>query len=283
LFNVRGNSSRRFREMKKLTITTAAALGALAAFCAWGAPGDIISSFPVKGYNEWPAGVYRDADFVYVVFSSSYLPLYHYLYKYTPSGSYVGSLYLQKFNFWPLQDADHSRWGAGYMTVGTDGEWLFTFDLSTGKCVEAKNLGFSEVWGYAYRPGGKFAFVSDDLWTTYKYNSSWSVVSSFPWGGGLAATDRFRGRPGDFVIRGGRPASVYTATGSLVGTFANNSPGGACHGIVCGPGYPGSWGTTFWRYDQISFFTEGWVYQIDLGNTTDIEPASLGCIRALFR
>ena len=267
--------------MKKLAITTAAALTALAAVCAWGAAGDVISSFPVNMYNEWPAGVYRDADFVYVVFSPL-PPFLHYARKYTPAGSYVGVIGLGFMGIRPLQDADHSRWGGGYMTVGTDGPMLYTFDLSTGKCVEGKNLGFYEVWGYAYRPGGKFAFVSDDLGTTYKYNSSWSVVSSFPWGGGLAATDRFLGRQGDFVILGGRPATVYTATGSLVGTFANN-PGGLCHGIVCGPGYPGSWGTTFWRYDQSGYGVEGWVYQIDLGNTTTIAPASRGRVKALFR
>jgi len=70
---------------------------------------------------------------------------------------------------------------------------------------------------------------------------------------------------------------VYTAAGSAVTTF---SIPGTTYGCVCGPGYPASFGTTFWCNSD---FGGRRAYQLDLGNGTAVAPVSLGRIRALFR
>lgn len=246
---------------------------------ALGAPGDIISSFPVTSHTTWPAGVYRDGTYVYFVVSWPPEPSDS-AYKYTPAGEFVDHFHFKIWNWYPLNDPDHSRLGDGYMTAGTEGNFLITYELATGNWVGNTPIGIYDIGGYAYRGGGaRFAFATDDAGTTYKFNPAWHVVSSFAWGGALAATDRYDGRSGNYVIVNSTPAYVYTGAGSLVGTFANR--GG--RGCTCGPGYPAGWGTTFWNYRTISA-TEYMVYQIDLGNATvSILPASAGRIKALFR
>jgi hypothetical protein len=260
------------------TVGTAGAL-LCAVVPAFAGVGDVISSFRATSGTDYAGGVYRDDTYVYVAFYST--GIYYYIKKYTPAGSYVGVLYLGSPWQWPLTDADHSRRGAGYVTIATDASSLFTYDLSTGNRVEAINLGLYDIWGYAYRPGARYAFASEDSSQfIFKYDASWSVVSSFRWGGALAATDRYKGRPGDYVIVDSTPARVYTGNGSLVGTFPNGRDV-IGRGCVCGPGYPASWGTTYWRYEG---WSGCWVYQIDLGNTNvAVAPASAGRIKALFR
>ncbi len=271
--------------MTRVGVCLIAATSVLAA-AVWAGVGDVISSFRATSGTDYAGGVYRDAAYVYVAFYST--QPYYYIKKYTPAGSCVGVIALGPAWQWPLTDADHSRRGAGYVTIATDASSLFTYDLSTGNRVESINLGLYDIWGYAYRPGARFAFASEDSSEfIFKYDASWSVVSSFKTGGALAATDRYKGRPGDYVIVDSTPARVYTGDGSLVGTFPNGrdviGPNGRDvigRGCVCGPGYPASWGTTYWRYEG---WSGCWVYQIDLGNTTAVAPASAGRIKALYR
>jgi hypothetical protein len=246
---------------------------------AFGAPGDIISSFTVQTPALRTAGVYRDGAYVYFVVSWTPAPIAS-AYKYTPDGTFIGNVDFNRPNSYPLNDPDHSRRGDGYMTAGTEGDFLITYNMSTGAWVENTHLPIQDIQGYAYRgDGATFAFVTDDSWITYKFNPAWNVVASFSWGGGLAATRRYEGRAGNYVILNGNPADVYTGAGSLVGTF----PCPANAGCVCGPGYPASWGTTFWTYRRVAG-NNYMVYQIDLGNgLTAVEPASLGKVKALYR
>ncbi|MGD8718103.1 MAG: hypothetical protein PVH29_04695 [Candidatus Zixiibacteriota bacterium] len=246
---------------------------------AFGAPGDIISSFTVQTPALWIAGVYRDGAYVY--FAVSWAPVrYDSVYKYTPDGALVDFITFNRPNNYPINDPDHSRLGDGYMTAGTEGDFLITYDLTTGRWVENTEIGISDIMGYAYRgDGARFAFAMDDAGIVYKFNPAWNVVASFPWGGALAATRYYDGRAGNYVIVNGNPADVYTGAGSLVGTF----PSSVSQGCVCGPGYPASWGTTFWNYGRVSADTY-MIYQIDLGNgLTAVEPASLGKVKALYR
>ncbi|MEE8640157.1 MAG: hypothetical protein V3T41_07085 [bacterium] len=264
--------------MTRVGVCLIVATSVLAA-AVWAGVGDVISSFRATYGTLYAGGVYRDDTYVYVAFYTTGLFQY-YMKKYTPAGSYVGVIALGPAWHWPLTDADHSRRGAGYVTIATDANVLFTFDLSTGYRVESINLGLYDIWGYAYRSGARYAFASEDSSQfIFKYDASWSVVSSFRWGGALAATDRYKGRPGDYVIVDSTPARVYTGDGSLVGTFPNGRDV-IGRGCVCGRGYPASWGTTYWRYEG---WSECWVYQIDLGNTTAVAPASVGRIKALYR
>jgi len=96
--------------------------------------------------------------------------------------------------------------------------------------------------------------------------------------------DRWAGVDNEYVITqyGNSSFAVYTPGGSLVTIFPNGSPG--VYGIAVDPGYPSSYGPTLWGIDYYS----GYCYQIDLGNgdgtdQTNVTPASLGKVKALFR
>ncbi|HUV87473.1 MAG TPA: hypothetical protein VMX79_10215 [bacterium] len=257
--------------MRKLAITTAAALGALAAVCAWGEVGSVISSFPWPGARN----VYRGADYAYSVASPNTLRAY------TVNGSLVNSVNLAGLT--DAGDADHSVLGGGYLAVLDGANMLRDYVVSTGSL--ARSVAVPDKIGYGYIPGGAYMYVAAGAYV-HRYTTAGSLVSSFrilgPYIGGIAATRTFEGRSGEYVVVAvwaydSDVGMVYTATGSTVATF---SIPGTTHGCVCGPGYPASFGTTFWCNSDVGGRR---AYQLDLGNGTAVAPVSLGRIRALFR
>jgi hypothetical protein len=257
--------------MRKLAITTAAALGALAAFCAWGEVGSVISSF------QWPGArnVYRDGDYAYSVASPNTLRAYN------VNGSLVNSVGLA--GLVNAGDADHSVLGGAYLAVLDGKNMLRDYVISTGSL--ARSVAVPDKIGYGYIPGGAYMYVAAGTYVR-RYTTAGSLVSSFriigPSIGGIAATRTFEGRSGEYVVVAvwaydSDVGMVYTATGSTVATF---SIPGTVHGCVCGPGYPASFGTTFWCNSDAGGRR---AYQLDLGNGTAVAPVSLGRIRALFR
>lgn len=260
--------------MKKLTATTAAALGALAAVCAWGAAGSVIGSF------AWPNArdAYRDGNYVYSVASPDTLRTYG------VNGSLLKTVSLAGLT--TAGDADHSVEGAGYLAVLDGTSLLREYVISTGSLV--KSAAVPNRTGYAYIPGGAYTYFAGGSYV-YRYTTAGSLVNSFPtpgpYIGGLAATRAFNGVSGEYVVvavwawgHDWDVGLVYTATGSTVATFTIP---GTTYGCVCGPGHPASYGTTFWCNSDAG--GGRWAYQLDLGNGTAVTPVSLGKVKALFR
>ncbi len=271
---------------RKGVIAIAGAL-ACAAAVAWAGPGSVISSFKVTETGDLPLGAYRDADYVYVIHMA---PLWHYAMKYTPTGSFVGISYFWNIRFVP-EDPDHSFLGSSYITLAVEAG-VVTYRKAGGSPVRWDHTKLIETLGYAHRPGSPYYFVgvapesSDYDYIVYRFNTAGSLISSFVprYGSKLAATDRFAGVAGEYLITFGGygTCGVYEPTGSLVATF--NQEAGWIYGGTAGPGYPALYGTTLWAL-AMQGYRDNVVYQIDLGNEIipTVAPASLGKVKALFR
>lgn len=271
--------------MKRKGILVIAGALAFAAAVAWPGPGSVISSFQ-RYVGEIPTGVYRDASYVYVV--SCAPGLFNYAMKFTPTGSYVDTYELICWRAYVPEDPDHSYLGSSYISIAAE-SGIITYAKEGGNFVRWDHYDLRETEGYAYLPGSRHYFVNV-LYpgeTVYRFATGGSLVSTFKpaHGGWLAATDRFAGAAGDYLITHGGlgPCAVYETGGSLVATFAHEA-GSAIRGGTAGPGYPASWGTTLWVVESWGSFQRT-VFQIDLGNGSPsaIMPASIGKVKALFR
>ncbi len=253
---------------RKLFIIIAATSAGASAF---GAVGDVISSFP------WPnaRNAYRDAGYVYCVVGANTLQ------RYTAGGSLVGTVALAGLT--AADDADHCVAGTGRMTVLGGGNRIFDYRISDGSLLRSYAAPASTT-GYAYFPGRAYYFIHSGTYVN-RYTTAGSFVSSFPVSssaGPIAATDRFRDQAGVYVVVGSKlsfSATVYTGAGSLVASFLLPA---VTYGCACGPGAPSSRGTTYWC--NLRMGAEFFAYQIDLGNTNvAVAPASVGKIKALNR
>jgi hypothetical protein len=265
---------------RKRIIAIAGAL-ACAAACSWAGPGSVISSFSV--YGDFPTGVYRDGDYVYMFDSAPF----HTAAKYTPAGSLVEWIPFSTRGR-VFEDPDHSYLGTPYMSVAVE-SGVVTYPKTGGPPARWDHLDLIETVGYAHRPGSPYYFIAvwpgdSDIYVC-RFNTAGSLVSSFEpyYGIKLAATDRFAGVSGDYLITyGGVTCAVREAGGSLVATFGQEAAY-LLYGGTAGPGYPASYGTTLWVLRSPA--QNDMVYQIDLGNGTAsaVAPASLGRVKALFR
>jgi hypothetical protein len=246
-------------------------LAAFAATTAWGAVGDVISSFFWLEARD----IYRDGNYVYCVYGANTLR------RYTVGGSLAGNVTLSGLT--AAGDADHCVAGSGRMTVLGGGNRIFQYRITNGSLISSYAAPPSTT-GFAYCPGGACYYVHSEA-EVRRYSTGGSLLSSFPVSyspGPVAATDRFRDQAGDYIIVGSQLsfyANVYTSSGSLVGSFVLPA---VTYGSVCGPGSPSSRGTTYWC--NLRMGTDFYAYQIDLGNTNvAVAPASAGKVRALFR
>jgi hypothetical protein len=271
---------------RKRVIAIAGTLACVAAV-SWAGPGSVISSFIVTETGDLPLGAYRDADYVYVIHMA---PLFLLAMKYTPTGSFVGYSEFRGCRFVP-EDPDHSYLGSSYITLAVEAG-VVTYRKAGGSPVRWDHVDLIETLGYAHRPGSPYYFVgvspesSDYDYIVYRFNTAGSLISSFVprYGSKLAATDRFAGVAGEYLITFGGygTCGVYEPAGSLVATF--NQEAGWIYGGTAGPAHPASYGTTLWALKMGAPYNNV-VYQIDLGNEIipTIEPASLGKVKALFR
>ncbi len=272
--------------MKRKGVALIAGVLAFAAAVGWAGPGSVISSFKVPETGDFPFGAYRDADYVYVIHQA---PRFHYAMKYTPTGSYVGISTYWDCRFIP-QDPDHSYLGSSYISVAVEAG-VITYPKSGGMWVRWDHRELKDTCGYAHRSGSPYYFLAvwpeeDDI-IVYRFSTGGSLISSFvptyPVVK-LAATDRFGGAPGEYLIAFcGLVCAVYEPAGSLVATF-NPEGEHQLRGGTAGPAYPASYGTTLWALARRGY-QNNVVYQFDLGNEIipTIEPASLGRVKALFR
>lgn len=268
-------------------IAVGAALAAAAA--AFGAVGDVISSFHIPR-GPMIAGLYRDAEYVYLIIDKVPGKL---LRTYTVDGSFVRSMPLEKSGS-NAYASDHSPEGSGYFALfeypplPSDFMYVISYDLATGSVVDSIDIAahtiFWEPQGFAYVPGSPNMYVAiyymevGPGWVlrcTTTGSISGNIVKLSD---DLAATPVYNSLEGEYVILGRSPNRVFTSSGSLVGSFT--VPGSAW-ASVCGPGAPSSYKTTYWYLTRINY--EYYCYQIDLGNTTKVAPTSLGKIRALYR
>jgi hypothetical protein len=272
---------------RKGSLVIAGAL-AFAAAAAWPGPGSVISSFRVSGGGDEALSAYRDADYVYAIFLS---PMFSYARLYSPVGSYVRESGAWIGRYVP-EDADHSVLGSSYITLAYE-LGVATYRIETnGVPVRWDHQNLFETLAYAHLPGSPYYYLG--VWVAphyteyfvYRFSTAGSLISSFEPSHGfkLAATDRFAGAAGEYLIAygGSDPCGVYDPAGSLVASF-DHEAGRSLYGGTAGPGYPASYGTTLWA--MATYATYGVIYQIDLGNwnPSAVAPASLGKVKALFR
>lgn len=269
-------------------IFAAASLAALIVTAAVAVPGDVISHFSLSG-NIYPVGaaMYRDATYAYGVYDAG--PGGE-LWRYTPAGTFVSSFTLPGATG-PV-DADYCHLGSGYMIVLDGGTRLAAYHVATGALLGSFALPATGD-GVAYGAASGYYYGSADNYI-YRITTEGSLVDSFSGGpdaGTLAATDRFAGQSGEYVIvnpkaRGVNATRVYTGAGSFVASFTFSGPYPTMderYGAVAGDGYPPSVGTTMWLVLRTDFIWRS-AYQIDLGNANPaVMPASLGAVKALFR
>jgi len=243
----------------------------------------IISSFRMSGDTPpYARGIYYYTD-VFGIFYNGVGT--NYLYRFTTAGSLISSALLPNANV--LGDADWAPPGYpayGYFGVideGTDELKVYTTAGSyagVARTLSADTVGYGvggHVVNYIYlgTASGVISCFKPD-WNLYNMYSTNVPLSD------LAAGRGYGGMWGDFVFLGpSQPPpyvrAYYGLSGYLVGSFA--LPGNAS----CGAVYAG-WGRSYmWCLRDTG--SERWAYQIDTGPLMDIEPASFGSIKALYR
>ncbi len=231
--------------------------------------------------------MYRDASYAYGIYDAG--PGGE-LRRFTPAGSLLSSVALPGMTR-PV-DAGDCHFGAGYLIVLDGGTLLRAYHVATGTLLGSLPLPATGD-GVTYDAASGYYYGSADNYI-YRITTTGSLVGSFSGGpdaGTLAATSRFAGEAGDYVIvnpkaQGIQPTRVYTGGGSFVASFTFSGPYPTMdlrYGAVAGDGYPASYGTTMWLVLRTDFIWRS-AYQIDLGNGNPaVEPASLGAVKALFR
>ncbi len=233
-------------------------------------------------------GIYRDADYVYAVVGDYTNNRINYLYRYTPSGSFVENVRVLPGPYSVYGDADHSTLGTGYFAVIYGDNSVRDISMATGSLVSSWSPR-ADILGYGYIPNGAYKYLLAEGGGVYRYAATGSFVGSFAAAGGrsIAVTDRFLGSGGEYVVVAHDYVLViYTASGSRVRSFpVKPAPRALLSGAMCGPGYPGECGVTLWchYWEGGGVWTNHFVYQLSLGNGISVEPASVGKVKALYR
>lgn len=274
---------------RRILVLVAAGAALAAAAATFGAVGDVISSFHIpRGPSV--AGIYRDAGYVYLIMDKDPPKV---LRTYTVDGSFVRSIPIANSENYAVE-GDHSPKGPGYFALFEvdflqyEYMYVVSYDLATGSIVDTiyllVNTIFWDATGFAYVPGSRYMYCGFHYkevgpWHVSRYTTTGTEAGRIPRRCvSLAATSLYDSLEGEYVVLGDKPTAVYTSSGSLVGSFALPVYPGAS---ICGPGAPSSYKTTYWCMLRINY--EDYCYQIDLGNTTQVAPASLGKVKALFR
>ena len=252
----------------------------VAASAAQAGVGSIISSFRMTRAGATSAnGIYRDDTFVYAVVDTAGD---NYLRKYTPAGSLVSSVVLAGSDV--PRDADHSLLGSGYVDVFDYGKkMLLTYNFN-GSLVNSKAVP-SDTTAFAYIPGTQRYFLARDQ-MIFRYTLNDVLLNKFYVGGdlrGLAASSRYDGKAGQYLVAGragtGGYSYVYSGAGSLIDSFV--VPGTGTYGSVAALGAFDST-NTYWCVQTVGVYR--WAYQVDIGAASPaVVPASVGKLRALYR
>jgi len=248
-------------------VAVGAGLAAAAAVPAFAAVGDVISSFHIpRGLDI--AGIYRDADYVYLAIDHVPGKL---LRTYTVDGSFVRSMALEESGC-NSSACDHSPAGSGYFALfeapplPSDFMYVVSYDLATGSIVDSIDIAAHTIYwvaiGFGYVPGSRYMYCAmarreHGPFLTTRYTIKGEIVGNIvDRATGLAATSIYNSLRGEYVILAGsvegrKPTQVYTSSGSVVGSFT--VPGSAWAN-VCGPGAPSSYKTTYWYLTRINYY-----------------------------
>jgi hypothetical protein len=240
----------------------------------------VISSFKVSGAGgPYALGVYRDSRYVYEIMYASPTPT---LRRYTPAGKLLSVEVLNGVKV--LRDAGRSDLGAGYFSaLDADNGRLVTF-TKAGSFVSAREVP-RDARGYARRRGEREFYLGRGPYV-YFYSVSGNVGSSFhaaSYVNDLAVTDFFGGEAGGYVlvgyVRANEPVRVYTHSGSLVMYFSLS--GVYNRGAECGRAVPARYRRSYWCNRRCADGT--YAFQVDIGYTVAVAPASVGKIKAIYR
>lgn len=281
--------------------------GWLCAAAAWASLGSIISSFSVGSFTvqPYPKAIFRDAANIYVLAYgnwSSETGWDYRLQRYDIHGVKVGEVpFNSKLS---LEDMDQCHLGAGYMVVGGgDGYELYIMNKQTGSIVRTLYAcgpggGYPDLvaWdgryyyvGYGSAAGRYRTYTSAGSFVANHQVPNWPA--SIPKHGGFAFAHRFKNKGGDYLIilpgynygnQGHTACAVNIPTGTIVATWP--TPDRCCFGACVGDSsQPGPYGIAAWCLWEIN--TAGYALEVDLdargGNA--LLPASLGCVKALYR
>ncbi len=269
----------------KMTIARKAsvALTAAVAFIATAALADypsIISSFRMSGTTPpYARGIYT--------YSSSSLggifyegPGRHSFRIFTLAGSLTATYPMAGGVM--LGDADRPPEGyRGYLAVVDEGSRELKAYSMTGSFYRVIRKLPSGV--VAYARGGytkDYLYLATNTGVVFCYTPSWSLLNSYSTGvavADLAAGYGYRHSWGDYLDVGSRqagdPIRVYLGpAGVMVASFA--LPGIRSCGAVRS-------GQTYWCLRDLG--TEIWSYRVAISGLMEVQPASLGRIKALYK
>ncbi len=201
-----------------------------------------------------------------------------YLLQYNAMGSIIGSYVLNNC----MAPADMDTWlgSRNFSVLDTGRSALLEYVLTTGsfvgsRPVPANTKGYAALWS-----SRRFLAIGTSV---YQYDGNWSIVNSFNTGmdiGAIGATDKFLNRTWPTVIVApwgpGPFHCYYVSNGSHAASFS--VPGSGTRGAHC-------YGPTEPIYFYCNRVTPGgmYLYRVDIEGYSNVEPASLGRVKALFK
>jgi len=258
--------------------------------------GSIISSFKIGATTilAWPGGIYRDSSYVYCM--AKYETIV-YLAIYYPYGKWYRDrelLYPIGYDDVPL-DMTGCHLGAGYFafTVSGSGQPIYFATLSSGSIVQSFIPGgFSDImWDGLYYHVGSGSGAYDRYTTAGTPAGQWTVAG---WpagmsGWGSTCSDYFNNAAGRYLFVGSTRDRLHYVFNMNDGSLLASWP--VLHnywrGQNYGDAYPTSYGGALWYHGYILTQTphENWAYQLDVDrrNATNVVPASVGKIKAIYR
>jgi hypothetical protein len=270
----------------------------------WGTVGSVISTFYLFRTVEptsYSSGIYRDSEYVYSFFQ------------------YVDILYVSVFTPYGSHADTKGGWEMGLISYPADitrghlGSSSAAFSIIEADEIWITNDWYNIVQSFpAQRPGGggpgdimwdgRYYHVHDgggkyNLYTAAGALAGQWTVAGWPagmWGGGSTFTKSFNNAGGRYLFvaggLGGR--DLYCAfnmdDGSLVASFSRPESSFTRRGQEYGDAYPARYGGAIWchfsRFVSPSYH-DHWAYQVDIDarGATNVVPASVGKIKAIYR
>jgi len=219
-----------------------------------------------------------NAPDVYGIFYQS--TNYNYLYKFQTSGSLVSTVRLP--GAVKLGDADHPPEGyGGCFAVVDEGAHELKAYTFTGSFYGVIRTLPSDV--VAYGRGGYtkgYLYLATNNGVVFCYTPTWSLANSYPTGvavADLAAGYGYGHYWGDYLEVGSRQAGdpirvYYGPAGVMAASFA--LPGIRSCGAVGG-------GQSYWCLRDLG--TEIWAYRVAIAGLMEVQTASLGKVKALYK
>ena len=273
--------------------------GVLSVCTAFAEVGSVISSFKTSdGEHLGPRGVYRDASYVYCLFSHGSTPPYHYLRRYTTTGTRVSNIGLNyEIGF---RDAGHCHLGSGHFAVV--GDWsIYIMEKNSGYILQTLHniRGPGGTTPRAVAWDGRYYYVAGlpcrgefrRFTSTGSFGGTWFTTH---WPASMTSTvaaafaHRALGKSGDYLVatsEGTTSCVLDLRSGSCLGSW---DVAAICGGSDYGDSSKaGTYGAAYWvnlsRGGGTE--TEQWVYEFDIGAAVNpaVVPASVGKIKAIYR